>query len=108
MLGVCYGHQLMAAAFGGHVDFHPEGRESGTLAVRLTETGRADALLRTLPERFYAHLTHAQSVLEAPSHAQVLAFNDHDANPAPRHGPRTSPGTLPPALRPDVMRTADQ
>src|SRR5690625_6429331 len=67
MLGVCYGHQLMAAAFGGHVDFHPEGRESGTLAVRLTETGRADALLGTLPERFYAHLTHAQSVLEAPS-----------------------------------------
>src|SRR5690625_6734079 len=80
MLGVCYGHQLMAAAFGGHVDFHPEGRESGTLAVRLTETGRADALLGTLPERFYAHLTHAQSVLEAPSDAQVLAFNDHDAN----------------------------
>lgn len=104
MLGVCYGHQLMAAAFGGHVDFHPEGRESGTLAVRLTETGRADALLGTLPERFYAHLTHAQSVLEAPSDAQVLAFNDHDANQALRYGPRQWSVQFHPEFTPEVMR----
>lgn len=60
MLGVCYGHQLMAAAFGGTSDFHPAGRESGTREVTLTEAGRRDPLLGGLPARFRAHLSHAQ------------------------------------------------
>lgn len=104
MLGVCYGHQLMAAAFGGRVDFHPAGRESGTLEVRLTETGHEDALLGTLPECFTAHLTHAQSVLDAPADAQVLAFNDHDANQALRYGPRQWSVQFHPEFTPEVMR----
>lgn len=104
MLGVCYGHQLMAAAFGGRIDFHPDGRESGTLEVRLTEAGRVDALLGALPERFMAHLTHAQSVLEAPADAQVLAFNSHDANQALRYGPRQWSVQFHPEFTPQVMR----
>lgn len=88
MLGVCYGHQLMASAFDGICDYHPDGRESGTLPVSLTDAGREDSLLGTLPPRFPAHLTHAQSVLKAPTFAQVLAYNDHDAYQALRYGPR--------------------
>lgn len=104
MLGVCYGHQLMAAAFGGHVDYHPDGRESGTLEVRLTEAGREDTLLGRLPERFNTHLTHAQSVLKAPTDAHVLAFNDHDAHQALRYGPRQWSVQFHPEFTPDVMR----
>ncbi|WP_431024044.1 glutamine amidotransferase [Halomonas sp. H5] len=104
MLGVCYGHQLMAAAFGGVSDYHPAGRESGTRAVTLTRAGREDALLGALPERFPAQLTHAQSVLEAPRDAMVLARNAHDAHQALRYGPRQWSLQFHPEFTPAVMR----
>ncbi|MBF8223330.1 glutamine amidotransferase [Halomonas sp. 328] len=103
MLGVCYGHQLMASAFGGTVDYHPAGRESGTRAVTLTPAGREDALLGALPERFPAQLTHAQSVLEAPRDAVVLARNAHDAHQALRYGPRQWSLQFHPEFTPAVM-----
>ncbi|MFW6346618.1 MAG: glutamine amidotransferase, partial [Halomonas sp.] len=104
MLGVCYGHQLMAAAFGGVSDYHPAGRESGTHAVTLTEAGRDDALLGQLPERFPAQLSHAQSVLQAPEDAVVLARNGHDAHQALRYGPRQWSVQFHPEFTPEVMR----
>lgn len=88
MFGVCYGHQLMAAAFGGYSDYHPAGRESGSRGITLTEAGRQDPLLGILPTPFVAQLTHAQSVLKAPEDASVLAANAFDANQALRYGPR--------------------
>ena len=104
MLGVCYGHQLMATAFGGHSDFHHAGRESGTHEIRLTEAGRGDALLGTLPERFPAHLTHAQSVLEPPADAAILASNAHDPHQALRYGARQWSVQFHPEFTPPVMR----
>lgn len=104
ILGVCYGHQLMASAFGGVSDYHPAGRESGTHEVTLTEAGRADALLGQLPLRFPAQLSHAQSVLEAPHDAVVLASNAHDANQALRYGPRQWSVQFHPEFTPEVMR----
>ncbi|SDO11227.1 glutamine amidotransferase [Vreelandella arcis] len=88
MLGVCYGHQLMAAAFDGISDFHPAGRESGTRQVRLTQAGQQDPLFSQLPTCFPAHLTHAQSVMQLPPNTTVLAHNHHDAYQALRYGPR--------------------
>lgn len=88
MLGVCYGHQLMASAFGGISDYHPAGRESGTRNVRLTQAGHQDPLFSKLPTHFSAHLTHAQSVMQLPPNATVLAHNNHDAHQALRYGPR--------------------
>ncbi|MEX0618566.1 MAG: gamma-glutamyl-gamma-aminobutyrate hydrolase family protein, partial [Pseudohongiellaceae bacterium] len=35
VLGICYGHQLLAFAFGGEVGFHPRGREMGTTMLTL-------------------------------------------------------------------------
>ncbi|MBF7053356.1 glutamine amidotransferase [Halomonas sp. KAO] len=104
MFGVCYGHQLMAAAFGGVSDYHPAGRESGTHEVTLTESGHEDPLLGTLPAHFPVQLTHAQSVLEAPSGAVVLARNAHDANQALRYGPRQWSVQFHPEFTPEVMR----
>lgn len=104
MLGVCYGHQLMAAAFGGVSDYHPAGRESGTRTVRLTQAGQQDPLFNQLPESFVAHLSHAQSVMQAPHGATVLAHNSHDAHQALRYGPRQWSVQFHPEFNVPVMR----
>lgn len=77
LIGVCYGHQLMAHALGGRVDDMPGGREVGTREIRFAD-GAKHPLLPTLPERMRVHETHVQAVLEAPSGSRVLAGNDHD------------------------------
>jgi GMP synthase (glutamine-hydrolysing) len=104
MLGVCYGHQLMAAAFGGVSDYHPAGRESGTHSVRLTQAGQQDPLFSQLPECFNAHLSHAQSVMQAPHGCTVLAHNSHDAHQALRYGPRQWSVQFHPEFTVPVMR----
>lgn len=78
VLGICYGHQLMAYALGGRVDYNGAGRETGTQMVSLTAQGLADELLQGVPARFAANLIHEQSVIEVPSCATVLAYNEHD------------------------------
>ncbi|AHF04340.1 glutamine amidotransferase [Marichromatium purpuratum 984] len=86
VLGICYGHQLLARACGGEVGFNPRGLELGCVEIRLTAVARDDPLFGGLPGRFVAPLTHAQSVLRPPPEAQVLAANDHDPHQALRLG----------------------
>jgi len=81
-LGICYGHQLLAHAMGGTVDYHPLGREVGTVEVNLSEPGREDPLLGVLPGTFLAHASHAQTVTEVPEGARVLASNDFEPHHA--------------------------
>lgn len=75
VLGLCYGHQLIADAWGGVVDYHPRGREVGTVEIELSEAGRRDPLLGCLPEKFPGHAFHAQTVRELPPGARRLAKN---------------------------------
>lgn len=104
MLGVCYGHQLMASAFGGVSDYHPGGRESGTHPVQLTSAGLQDPLFGQLPEYFVAHLSHAQSVVQLPPDCAILAHNSHDAHQALRYGPRQWSVQFHPEFTAPVMR----
>lgn len=103
LLGVCYGHQLMAHAFGGIVDFHPQGREIGQHAIELHPDARADALLGTLPPSFHANLTHEQSVLTPPDDAVVLARSRHDPHQALRYGPNAWSVQFHPEFSPALM-----
>jgi GMP synthase (glutamine-hydrolysing) len=75
VLGVCFGHQLLAEAFGGRVGRCARGREIGTIACTLTAAGRADPLLAGLPPRFDALATHEDEVVELPPGAVLLATN---------------------------------
>lgn len=78
VLGICFGHQLLAHAFGGRVGFNPRGREMGTVEVALEPAAAADPLFRRLPQRFAAHATHLQTVLEPPPGAVRLARSAGD------------------------------
>src|SRR5262245_61079370 len=44
VLGICYGHQLLAHALGGAVGRNPRGREIGTVEVRSLLPGQQDPL----------------------------------------------------------------
>lgn len=82
VLGVCYGHQLLAEAFGGRVDWNPRGREIGCLEVDLMPPAHTDPLFEGLPNPLLVHTTHSQSVVELPEDATLLASNDHDPHQA--------------------------
>ena len=77
LLGVCYGHQAVAAALGGRVERHPAGWEIGTVEVELTEEGRTDPLFEGFPPRFQVQTTHEDQVVALPPGAVLLARNDH-------------------------------
>jgi GMP synthase (glutamine-hydrolysing) len=87
VLGICYGHQLLAHALGGEVADNPKGREFGTVDVVLSENAGDDPLLAGLPRRIRVHVGHTQSVLRLPEGAVRLASNPWDANQAARFGP---------------------
>jgi GMP synthase (glutamine-hydrolysing) len=86
LFGICYGHQLLAHALGGAVDYNPQGREMGTVAIAVHEAASADPLFAGLGARFDAQATHRQSVLRLPAEATVLARSDKDAHQAFRWG----------------------
>lgn len=88
VLGICYGHQLLAQALGGEVaDLEPE-PEVGTVCVALTPAGREDPLFRGLPQEFPAHASHVQSARRLPAQAVHLAASPQEPNHAFRIGPR--------------------
>lgn len=88
ILGVCYGHQLIAHALGGAVDWNPHGREIGTQAITPTLQARTDALFGPLPLRFHAQTTHRQSVIATPPGTHVLAHSMLESHQALRFGTR--------------------
>ena len=105
ILGICYGHQLLAHALGGRVDFHPRGREVGTQTVELLPAASDVPLLAGLPSRFPAHLIHQQSVMELPAGATVLARSEHDAHQIVQYGDRVISSQYHPEFCPRIMGT---
>jgi len=82
LLGVCYGHQLLAHAMGGVVGDNTKGKAFGTVPIRLNQQGRQDPLFDGMPETFAAHVCHSQSVLQLPAGATLLASSDLDPHHA--------------------------
>lgn len=104
LFGVCYGHQLMAHALGGRVDYLPGGREIGTLPMELAPAAATDPATAGLPASFRAHTTHEQSVLEPPPGATVLVRSARDPHHLLRYGPRAISVQFHPEFNADVMR----
>ena len=80
MLGVCYGHQLLAHALGGVAGSNPAGRQIGTVNSQLIDNIDKDPLLGSLPKRFTAQASHSEVVLQLPPGAQRLATSPLDEN----------------------------
>jgi len=88
LLGICYGHQLLALAAGGRVGDNPLGREFGTAEIRMRLGAEGDPLFHGLPPVFKGHVCHAQSVTALPPGAVLLASSGRDPHQAFRLGKR--------------------
>jgi GMP synthase (glutamine-hydrolysing) len=104
LLGVCYGHQLLAHAMGGVVGDNPNGKEFGTVSIRLNAQGRKDKLFQGMPDSFPAQACHSQSVLQLPSGATLLASSDSDPHQAFAVGRCAWGVQFHPEFSPDVQR----
>lgn len=86
ILGICFGHQLLAYAMGGEVGYRTQGIEIGTRTVSVTEHAAGDTLFKNLPAQFPAQLVHSQSVLTLPPGATLLASSTDEPHQAFRIG----------------------
>ncbi len=101
LLGICFGHQMMAQALGGEVQRNPFGREIGT--VRLMRTAD-DPLFAGTPRTFDVHQTHVDAVTRLPPGAEVLATTALDPVAAFRVGALAHGVQFHPEMDADIMR----
>ena len=74
ILGVCYGHQVLAEALGGRVDGMGE-YEIGYRQIQRVDAD--DVLFDGVPSSFTAFTTHSDFVAELPPGATLLAENEY-------------------------------
>jgi GMP synthase (glutamine-hydrolysing) len=72
ILGVCFGHQLLAAALGGTVE-DMDGYEIGYRDVEHDDS----PLFEGIGEQFTVFTTHGDAVTELPEEADLIAENDY-------------------------------
>ena len=73
LLGVCYGAQFLAAAFGGEVQPAPS-REYGR--AMLTVGDASDALMRGLPARTQVWMSHGDTITRVPDNYELIASTE--------------------------------
>lgn len=88
LLGVCFGHQLLASALGGEVRKNPAGRKLGTYTIRVRT--KDDPMFEGLPEAFEVNVSHEDHVGIRPTRGDLvhLASTEHDEFHAFRVGDR--------------------
>jgi GMP synthase (glutamine-hydrolysing) len=101
ILGICFGHQLMAQALGGSVEKNPRGREIGTVTV---ECIASDPLFDGLPATIVANATHVDSAVVLPGSAKVIARTALEKHAVVAFGPNARGIQFHPEIDGAVMR----
>ena len=104
VLGICYGHQLLAQARGGRVGPNPAGRQMGTQRLEVESPAGADPLWSGFGREGLVQVTHVESVLELPPGARVLARTAADPHHAFALGSRVWGVQFHPEFDAAVMR----
>lgn len=101
LLGICFGHQLVAQALGGRVEKNARGREIGTVRARLVS---ADPIFDGAPDEFDVSSSHSDVVAALPPGARVLATTDKDDAAALAIGDTTRTVQFHPEFDGDIVR----
>lgn len=91
LVGVCFGHQIVAQAMGGKVERFPQG-----WAIGATDYDFAGKTMRL-------NAWHRDQVTEVPPMAEVIASNDFCANAALLYGDRALTVQAHPEFRPEFV-----
>ena len=75
ILGICFGHQLIAKSFGGTVEKNPNGWELGSYSISLAEHGKYSPLFKDIKDDLIVYESHQDSVTVLPDGAIELAYN---------------------------------
>ncbi len=73
VLGVCFGHQLIARMYEGEVRHDAAQGKQGSHEIHLTGHGVQDRLFKDFPPAFVAQYWHKDSVTNLPKGAMLLA-----------------------------------
>jgi GMP synthase (glutamine-hydrolysing) len=73
VLGICFGHQIIAEALGGSVQLNEEGTISGVSNISLTKEGQNDPLFKNTALTFESYSSHSYEVASLPLGASLLA-----------------------------------
>jgi GMP synthase (glutamine-hydrolysing) len=84
-LGICFGHQSMAEAFGGKVDYRDWGPEVGYVKIKFDSEAHKDNLFSFMFDKASVYQYHAQSVVDLPEGAVLLGSNNIDYNQVIRY-----------------------
>ncbi len=76
MLGICFGHQIVAHALGGKV-IRAKQQEFGYTKIELAKAGVANPLFKGISKIFPTFEAHNYIVTEVPNEAKILARNKH-------------------------------
>ena len=74
MVGICFGHQIMAQALGGHAEKSAKGWGIGRHSYAITH--RADWMAGNTAPRFALAVSHQDQVTRMPEGARVIAASD--------------------------------
>jgi GMP synthase (glutamine-hydrolysing) len=75
LLGVCFGHQILAQALGGEVRRNPRGRRLGSVVVSRLDD---DPLFEGMPRELSVSVSHQDHVGVAPPGVRPLVRAPHD------------------------------
>ena len=81
ILGICFGHQLLAQIFGAEV-VEKIPREFGRKTIFLSGKGKTDKLFHGLNEGFDVYESHCDVVVNIKDGIESLCFNKHNKNQA--------------------------
>jgi GMP synthase (glutamine-hydrolysing) len=103
-LGICLGHQLIAAALGGEVTRNPRGQQLGLLDVGWTDAARDDALLAPVATPRRGVQWNDDVVARLPDGATLLASTARGEIQAARFAPSAWGVQLHPEVDTAVLR----
>ncbi len=104
VLGICYGHQLLAQALGGVISDHPGGLELGQVEIEMATAAQDDPLFSVLPQKFSAYASHLQSIQKLSPGAFVYGENSFEHHHAVRFAPAAWGVQFHPEFNQRIMR----